>query len=149
QQLLIGGQEDIYVSLPQDSLTQLGKRVDTDKDVQKIARNKVIDVLWIMIPLMFLACAVTFWATRNFGGSDRLTPEMEKKLPESIEKESEKAATEAARRTRLNMIRPIYNGQLARVAQALQAENALVAQQTLMGAPAMRSTSDAKTRDVR
>ena len=47
---------------------QLGKKIGQDREMQMRARTKVIDVLWIMIPLMFLVAAVTFWATRQYGG---------------------------------------------------------------------------------
>ncbi len=143
QQLLIGGQEEIYVSLPQDSLAQVGKRVEAEQDLQKITRGKVIDVLWIMVPLMFLAAAVTFWATRNFTAGVRedveITPELEKKILRQIEIEKRRFHAQAARR-------PLYYGQLARVQQALHAENALRAQQILMEAPAMQSHADVDQR---
>ena len=49
---------------------EAGKKgeIGQDREMQMRARTKVIDVLWIMIPLMFLVAAVTFWATRQYGG---------------------------------------------------------------------------------
>ena len=54
QQLMIGGQSDIYVSLPQDSLAQLGRKIRAERESRAFSRRGIVDTLWIMIPFSFL-----------------------------------------------------------------------------------------------
>lgn len=147
QQLLIGGQVGLYVSLPQDSLARLGQKVALEKTTQAFGRTKVIDVLWIMIPLVFLAAAVTFWATRHFiAGSSGEVQELTKRAGEFIEKLKKdhkadlKLAQELPRR-------PLYFGQLALAHQAMSQGNALRARQILLSQPAMLAFSESRKDD--
>jgi WD40 repeat protein len=151
QQLLIGGQQDVYVSLPQDSLAQLGKKIEREKTQQALARTKVIDVLWIMIPLMFLAAAMTFWFTRNYisGGGQADVESMREEIIKELRKRAQEAVEEGIRDVHASTRRPLYYGQIVQADQALRAGNALRARQILLSQPAMRSVAEEKLNDVR
>jgi len=138
QNLLVGGHQDLFVSLPQDSLAQLGKKIEAERDQKKAARSNTIDVLWIMIPLVFLAAAVTFWFTRNYinsaGPAQQVDPRDEK-IAKAIEQRAKQVTNEIARR-------PLYYGLIAQADLALKADNALRTRQLLLSQPAMRSFND-------
>lgn len=145
QQLLIGGQDEVFVSLSQDSLAQLSTRTGATGDTQKIVRQKVIDVLWIMIPLMFLAAAVTFWGTRYYNSSqiEELSDQFKghlKKVAEEFNKQEEKVLQ--VEKKIIEQRPAIYYGQLAQADRALQADNALRARQILLSQPAIRAYHD-------
>ncbi len=143
QHLLIGGNAGLYVSLPQDSLARLGQKIDADHEKKALARTKVIDVLWIMIPLVFLAAAVSFWATRNFvGSSSGDFQELKKAATEIIEKQ--KKENEALRGANQQSRQAMYLGQLALADQALRADNALRARHILLSQPAMLAYSESR-----
>jgi WD40 repeat protein len=140
QQLLIGGQAEVYVSLPLDSLAQLGRRIDQDRQRNAFARTRVADVLWIMIPLVFLAAAMSFWMTRNFF-SGPAEDESREALVEKAKQEIEIANL----RTRIAVQearQPLYHGLLAQADQALRADNALRARELLLSQPAMRAFNE-------
>lgn len=142
QQLFISGHQDLYISLPQDSLARLGHKIDAEKERNAYARTKVIDMLWIMIPLMFLAAAVSYWATRQYvggGGDDMIPLKAAKETFEKLEKENLalKAGLERARR-------PQYAGLMAQANQALLAGNARRARELLLSQPAMLAYSEAR-----
>jgi WD40 repeat protein len=144
QQLLIGGQAEVYVSLPVDSLAQLGRRIDQERLRNAFARTRVSDVLWIMIPLVFLAAAMSFWVTRNFFGSVA-----EDESRESIVENAKKEIEIANLRTRIAIQearQPLYHGLLAQADQALRADNALRARELLLSQPAMRAFSEANAK---
>ncbi len=152
QQLMIAGQTDVYVSLPQDSLAQLGRKIDTERDLHAYGRTRIIDTLWIMIPLAFLAAAVTFFVTRNWiGPAGAADPE------ETEKKVMEKAREFADQQIKLGLAektrRPLYYGQIARADQALRAGNTLRARQILLEQPASRNfyedTKDFRLPDLR
>lgn len=124
QNLLISGQEGMYVSVPQDSLARLGQTLEGERQKNALARTKVIDVLWIMIPLTFLAAAITFWATRNYlGGAvdrDTVREEIFKEIGEKVD-----AFVKADREKNFRKaIGSIYFGDIARADQALRANDA-------------------------
>jgi WD40 repeat protein len=138
QQLFIGGQTNLYVSLPQDSLAQFGRQIEEENRRSAHARTRVGDTLWVMIPLVFFFSALTFWVTRNFTSaagqdSNRITADQVK----------EAMAVEQFR-VRAMMRQPLYTGLLAQADRALQAGNALRARQLLLSQPALRSFNDAK-----
>lgn len=146
QQLLIAGKNGLYVSLAQDSLARLGQKIDAEREKNAYVRTKVIDVLWIMIPLLFLGAALSFWVTRNyFGNATELRAWEEKagKYITDLKKEHKadlKAAQDLPRR-------PLYLGQLALAEQALRSENALRARQLLLSQPAMVSFAENRKED--
>ena len=139
QQLMIGGSTGVYVSLPQDSMAQLGKKISSQRDLHAYGRTRMIDTLWIMIPLAFLTAAISYFVTRNYispAGGDEFSKEKEEKLMEQAREFADKQIKFAyAERTR----RPIYYGQLARAELAWRADNALRARQILLEEPASRN----------
>jgi WD40 repeat protein len=133
QQLFIGGESDVYVSLAQDSLATLGKSIDAERDLRAYGKSKIIDTLWIMIPLAFLCATLSFCVTSRY-----LNKETEED-PDKLQKVADlRARAMMAEKTR----RPLYIGQLAQADQALQAENALRARQILVSQPALLSFDD-------
>jgi WD40 repeat protein len=145
QQLLIGGQQDVFVSLPQDSLAQLGKKIDSERKRQAFARTKVIDVLWVMIPLLFLAAAVTFWATRQYASNRFDVDAARKEIEEETAKKAQQFVDAQIRLFNEKTRPPLHQGQLAQADLALRAGNALRAREILLNHPAMRSYTE--TRD--
>jgi WD40 repeat protein len=148
QQLFIGGESDVYVSLAQDSLAQLGKSIDSERDLRAHGKTKIIDTLWIMVPLAFLCAALSFCLTRNYFGSARDDEEFISvgKAQEIFKKQKEEIKEAETRSIRLR--NPLFVGQLAQADQALQAENALRARQILVSEPALTSFFDNKHRKL-
>jgi WD40 repeat protein len=149
QELLVGGQPDYFVSLPQDSLARLGKKLDSQREQQAYARTRMIDVLWIMVPLMFLAAAVTFWATRNFLGGSVDRQDVRRELIKEIGEEMEAFIEKDRLKTFRAVQRPIYYGQMAQAGEALGAGNALRAREILLAQMAMFSELENKLPDLR
>jgi WD40 repeat protein len=121
QQLMIGGQQDVFVSLPQDSLAQLGRKLAGQREQQAYARTRVIDVLWIMVPLIFLAAAVTFWATRHYLGGAVDRNEMRKEILGEIGEKLEDVIKANHENTVRTARRQLYYGEIATADQALRA----------------------------
>jgi WD40 repeat protein len=137
QNLLIGGKQDLYVSLPQDSLAQLGKQIEGEGEIKKAKRSNTIDVLWIMIPLVFLAAAVSYWATRNF-----ISPTGSSQSEESNNEKSKLIQQQAKQLANFMVRQPLYHGVIAQADQAWRAENALRTRQLLLSQPASRAFDD-------
>lgn len=153
QQLMIGGDNQVFVSLPQDSMAQLGKKISADRDLQAYGRTRVIDTLWIMIPFSFLAAAIAFFVTRNYISPAGVGEGDVAKIREKIEEEAGKFVKAQLRAQTERTRRPLYYGQIARADQALQGDNALLARQILLEEPASRNfrddAGDFKILDVR
>ena len=66
QQLMIGGHTDVYVSLPQDSLARLGRKIDDERETYAFGRTRVVDTLWVMIPVAFLCAVISWYGTSWF-----------------------------------------------------------------------------------
>lgn len=128
QQLFIGGQPDLFISLPQDSLARLGARQDEDRRLQVLARGRVADTLWIMIPLVFLAAAISYAATRYVarGREERRDTQWAESLVEAAERSGAALPQQ-------------YLGVIARAQDALHAGNVLQARQLLLTQPALRA----------
>jgi WD40 repeat protein len=140
QQLFIGGESDVYVSLAQDSLVRLGKSIDSERDLHAYGKTKIFDTLWIMIPLAFLCATLSYCVTSRYfsaGPDSKQGDDDEKKAAKKTELEARAMMAEKTRR-------PLYYGQLAQAQQALQAENALRARQILASQPALPSYFDNK-----
>jgi WD40 repeat protein len=132
QELIIGGESDLFISLPQDSLAQVGKKVRGEREQQALLRGRMVDVLWIMIPLVFLAAAVTFWGTRKLtvvSDPDEIRREF---LKEEIMPKLEEILLSQERKDILKFQRPTYVGQMAQVEQALLQQNGTRVRQLLL-----------------
>ena len=137
QQLMIGGQSDVYVSLPQDSLAHLGRRIDAEKDLEAFGRTKIMDTLWIMIPFAFLCAVLSWYGTRHYIGKG---DDGDEKAGENLKKKAIELAEEQIKIAYANITRrPIYHGLIARADQAIRADNALRARQILREEPASRN----------
>lgn len=129
QSLLVDGNESLHVSLTQDALARAGIQQEGARKLNVLGRRKVIDTLWIMIPLMLLGVAITWsltrsMAARNDGGDSDFTPEQAKRIQDHIKAKNE----EQVRSTRW----PIYAGFVARAQLAHDAGNSLLARQHLL-----------------
>ncbi len=141
QQLFIGGESDVYVSMSQDSLARLGKAIDSERDLHAYGKTKIIDTLWIMIPLAFLCATLSYCVTSRYFFADWIhVKDAKKMIDESVDEETAKTRRAQFEKTR----RALYYGQLAQAQQALQAENALRARQILVSQPAMLAYADGK-----
>jgi WD40 repeat protein len=148
QQLLIGGQSDVYVSLAQDSLATLGREIDDEVELQAFGRTKIIDTLWIMIPVAFLAAAMAFFFTRNFLSSAS-EEEVIKKVRAQVTEEAEKLIKTQIKVSYAERFRrQLYYGQIARADQALRAGNPLRARQILLEQPAARTFNEEGDQEV-
>jgi WD40 repeat protein len=146
QQLYIGGQSGLYVSLPQDSLARLGQKINTEREKSAFARTKVVDVLWIMIPLIFAAAVGSWWLTRNnyLGGAvenDDARKKLEVAVDHISKLEKERRDFQIATR------RSRYYGQLALAEQALRLGNARRAREILLSQPAMLAYIESRAED--
>ena len=136
QQLMIGGRSDVYVSLPQDSLAQLGRKIEGEKELRAFGRSRIVETLWIMIPFSFLVGVLTWYGTKSFA------------TPTPPEEEDTKAARAARSQKEFrthyatNIRPPLYGGLLARADQAIRADNALRARQILREEPASRNINE-------
>jgi WD40 repeat protein len=149
QQLMIGGQQDVFVSLPQDSLAQLGRELAGQREQQAYARTRVIDLLWIMVPLIFLAAAVTFWATRHYLGS--VDPEeVKRQFLKEIKEQLTEIVDQERQRTLRATQRSLYYGEIATADQALRAGIASRAREILASQENFFARNpDNKSADVR
>lgn len=124
QRLLVGGQEGMYVSLGPDSLAGWSARQAILEERRKHARSRVTDVLFLLVPLIALAAALTYFIMNS-----RLTEQ-------SREQEQQLAAIapemNALRSLGKKAPAALYAGALAQAEQALAAGNLLRARQHLL-----------------
>jgi len=123
--LLVGGKEETYVSLAQDGLAQVAAGWAEEGKRQKAVRGRTSDLLWIFIPLVFLAGAVAFFFARQTGGAGPDEGALSSELQRLVKQQ--KAATEEM------LAFPIFVGRVGLADQALRAGNALRARQFLLG----------------
>jgi WD40 repeat protein len=124
QQLLIDGREGLHVSLGHDGLAAWAARQEATAQRRQYARNRVVDALYILLPLIVLAAALTFFLTRRL--SAQTTDE-----EDGVAKMRDVAVrlyTESQ-----GAVGPLYSGALTQADQALQAGNLLRARQLLLG----------------
>lgn len=122
--LLIGGKEGSHVTLSQDSLAQIVAGWVEDGKRQKAVRARTSDLLWIFVPLLFLAGAVILWFARQSGSGGEEAPVTSEKLQRQVKQFQ--AALE-------DIVYPMYVGRLNVANQAMQSGNALRARQALLG----------------
>jgi WD40 repeat protein len=129
-QLLIGGNEGLYVSLSRDALAPVAAGWAEDNKRRQVSRAKVVDVLWIFIPLLFLVAALTFYLTRSSRGgtADDVAGD------DDIKKEFKKIALQnKLLSSDLNALAfPLYTGHLGLAEQALRTGNTLRMRQLLL-----------------
>lgn len=124
--LLVDGHETEFVALPQDSLAQAAALWEEEGRKKAYARAKVIDLLWIVVPLMFLVAAITFWYTRRTAAASTQADETKAAIAQ-IEKNLQRLQEDAdAQRWQ------VYLGIVARAQQALDSDNTLRARQFLL-----------------
>jgi WD40 repeat protein len=124
QQLLIDGREGLHVSLAHDGLAAWGARQEAAGQRRQYARSRVVDALYVLLPLIVLAAALSFYLTRRFGGQATDEEDGVQKMREvaaRLYSESQAAAG------------PLYAGALSQADQALKAGNLLRARQLLLG----------------
>ena len=64
--MLVEGRQELFLSLPQEALAQAAAQWDEDlQSRQAFGRTRIMDTLWIMIPLLFLVGAVIWTFTKN------------------------------------------------------------------------------------
>ncbi|MCI0639506.1 MAG: hypothetical protein L0Y72_30945 [Gemmataceae bacterium] len=122
--LLINGEIEPHVSFPQESLAQVARQWDEDRQRAQVGRTKMIDTLWIMIPLLFLVGALTWFVTRR---SSAVTPN------DTEENKDDPAQLAKALDQQVQLNRwPMYIGAVSRAEQAFLAGNPLKARQLLL-----------------
>ena len=146
QQLLIGGQTEVYVSLPQDSLAQLGKKIHEEKTLHAYGKSRIIDTLWIMVPLAFLCSVLSWYFTKNYVSGDAEAQTREEFRKDVMKQANEFAKAQVEEGVARVARRPLYAGLVAQADQALRADNALRARQLLLSQPAQRSFIEAKNK---
>lgn len=135
-QLLIGGEEGLYVGLSQDSLTPMVAAWGEDSKRRQYTRAKVMDVLWIMIPLLFLVGAITFWLTRQMRAGDAKKTAGEDEVV--IAKQELKQIEDSIKRSQqieenMNAIAfPLYAGNMSLADQSMHSGNTLRLRQILL-----------------
>jgi WD40 repeat protein len=120
--LLIGGKEELYISLGHDSLLP----VVANWKREKKRGFDLADILWIVIPWMFLAAAFTFYFTKQSraGAEDTLTKD---EVTKYIKEQQKQFALELK-----SLDYPLYVGQLSLADQALRTGNTLRLRQKLL-----------------
>jgi WD40 repeat protein len=116
------GRPQLFLSLPQYALARTAAHWDEDRKRRALGRNRVYDVLWIMIPLMFLVGALTWTLTRRYGtaaASDEKLFTKEEVL-KILQSQIELASW------------PVYLGQMIRADQAWNSDNPLLARKALL-----------------
>jgi WD40 repeat protein len=86
---LIDGHQGNYVSLGHDALAAAAGQMAEDTSRRSFGRTKIVDTLWIAVPLLIFACAVAFmqWrAAGNLRESSEKTNEEWKNLVEGRDK---------------------------------------------------------------
>ncbi len=123
--LLIQGEIEPHVSFAQESLAQVARQWDEDRQRAKLGRTKIIDTLWIMIPLLFLVAALTWYVTRR---SVAVAPNEAEETSKDDPAQLIKALDQQVQLNRW----PMYVGAVSRAEQAFLAGNPLKARQLLL-----------------
>jgi len=125
-QLLVGGKEGLYVSLSQDALAPAALHLAENQRRLSYGRSKMVDMLWVFIPLLFLVAVVVYVAMPRGSASaekEDLATEVQKRR--DIEKQFQDKADAF-------FSYPLYIGRMSLANQALQSENTLRARQWLL-----------------
>ena len=126
-QLLIGGNEGLYVSLSQDALSPVAAGWAEESKRRQFSRGKVVDMLWIFIPLLFLVGAVTFYLTRSSRAGDSERDEELNKQVQKVDRQNKSLLGD------LNALAfPLYSGDMSLADQSLRAGNTLRLRQLLL-----------------
>lgn len=123
QHLRVGAREGLTIGLAHDGLAAWSALQKAEAERRQYARSRVIDALFILVPLMLLAVAVTYYLMRG-----QVREEQEAAAQAGKEREFFKqyfAESHAA-------AAPLYAGALAQADQALRAGNMLRARQHLL-----------------
>ena len=136
------GVEGRYIGPPQDSFEPLDADRETDVSRKTYARSRVVDTLFVMIPLALLGMALTYWLV-NRRYKDHFPPELLDQLRTDIQDKD----------VSLRMIRlSAYHGMISRADQALDRGDTLQARQLLLSAmpdPGDPRAADPRTTDLR
>src|SRR5207237_1576502 len=79
-EMMVEGRSQLFLSLPQEALAQTAHQWEEDRKRKAFGRTRIIDTLWIMIPMLFLMAAITWTVTRRAtlaGGAEEPVKEME------------------------------------------------------------------------
>ena len=148
QMMVQDGVEELYVGPPQDSFEMLEVDRETDLSRRSYARSKVVDTLFIMIPVCLLGMAFTYWFV-NWRYHNNF---ISKKDPEFL-KVIQLAQSAEENNISLRMTRlAAYHGAIARADQALERGDTLQARQFLQACipePASERLSDGAEADLR
>src|SRR5205814_593519 len=108
-------------------------------------RSKIIDTLWIMVPLLLLAAAVTWVWTRS-ATRDQEQKTFQEYHEKAVKKELKKQFADFQEVVRW----PLYSGRVAQAQVALEGGNLDLARQKLMHAPqTLRGKAPEKEHDLR
>lgn len=127
QRLLVGGKGGNYLALRHDVLAQADLRWHEDRQRKRALSTGRVDLLWIMLPLLVLVVALTFFFTRKTmvdKGEDAISQD---KVAE-LEKKVQKIMAEQEEAVQL----PLYAGLMARAEKAWLSGNLLEMRQLLL-----------------
>ena len=128
--MLVEGRPSAYVGLPQEALARAAAQWGDDRKRQAFGRTRIVDTLWIMIPMLFLVAAITWTLTRR---SAAVAAPEEKAGPTQ-----EQLTTAFQSQLEINRW-PIYVGDVMRADQAWHNGNALLTRQLLLKQQPLRS----------
>ncbi|MBI3409325.1 MAG: WD40 repeat domain-containing protein [Planctomycetes bacterium] len=129
---LVNGKESLFLGLPQEGLAQVGVQRDEERRLRTFGRTKIIDTLWIMIPLLLLGMAITWSWTRSSSASS---------VAGGMSDDEKKAVNRLVEEIKSSQW-PVYAGFIARAQIALEAGNALQVRQNLLAQIPFRLESD-------
>lgn len=128
QNFLVGGKEAIYVSAPSDAIAVQSEQVAVTPAVERYTRSKIIDMLFLVIPLALLGMALTFYLTRQLSSS-RASGQTKSKQENDRLREAEFKAREVGGMANRFAL---YSGLMAQAESALKQGNTLRGRQFLV-----------------
>ncbi|MFO0969354.1 MAG: hypothetical protein U0793_27675 [Gemmataceae bacterium] len=146
QTLLVNGDLENHAGLASDALAQARGRGARLREMSAHGKTRIIDTLWIMIPLAALAAAVSFYFTRQ-ADQTSLAEGLQKQRSafEEEKKDIVKEIQAFEKRKQREFNEHVYQIRLRRVADALDANDPIEARGQLFAlAPVSKDADDVR-----
>lgn len=137
QTFLVGGKEATYVAPPSNALASLADQNVLSPAARKQVRSKIVDFLFIAIPLALLGMSLTFFVTRRLAASGKGAQTGDK-----AETDLRSAEIKGRYAGGLANRFALYSGLLAQAESCLQQGNTLRARQLLVAQQAPANAND-------
>lgn len=124
QNLLVDGKDSVQITVPHEALALFGDQETQTVAKRSFAHARILDALFIIIPLAILGMALTFFLTRRYSAA----ADTSKAAMQKAEFEKNRAREFGALSTRY----ALYSGIMAQADAALQQGNTLRARQLLL-----------------